>query len=199
VTRRGSARCPGAPTPEGAAAFLDREEIAEAVGRLGEEISAAYPEGLVLVGVLDACVVFMADLVRRLSVPCRVDFMALSAYRPGSSRVRIVKDLDSDIQGEPVLLVETLVDTGLTCSFVMEELKRRDPAGLELCALLDRVGRRVVPLRIAFGAFEAPGDMLVGYGLSFSGRYANLSRIVAVDQEFLVADQNAYVKGVDGR
>jgi hypoxanthine phosphoribosyltransferase len=120
-------------------------QLRAAVARLARELSAAYPDGVLLVGVLKGSVLFLADLIRGMTVPVEVDFLAISSYEPGTGRVRIVKDLGTDIGGRDVVLVEDIVDTGLTVTYVVGELRRRGPASVEVCALLDKAVRRLVP------------------------------------------------------
>ena len=107
-------------------------------------------------------------------MPCEIDFLGISAYTEGTGRVRIVKDLDHDVHDRDVVLVEDIVDTGLTCTYVLGELRRRGPASVEVCTLFDRRARRIVPVPVRFSGFEAPDELLLGYGLDVAGRYRNL-------------------------
>jgi hypoxanthine phosphoribosyltransferase len=165
---------------------------------LAGAISDAHPDGVVLVAVLKGSLPFFADLVRALRVPVEIDFLAISSYQPGSGRVRLVKDLDADVAGRPVILVEDIVDTGLTLAYLVGELGRRHPASLEVCALLDKTARRIVPTEIHYRGFEAPDVFLVGYGLDFAGRYRNLDRLLGGDLDVLTADPDAYVDQLYG-
>ena len=174
--------------------LIGAKEIQAAVRRLGGEVSAAYPGGVLLVGVLKGSVPFLADLVRALDVECSVDFLAISAYAEGTGRVRIVKDLDTDIWGRDVVLVEDLVDTGLTATYVLGELRRRGPRSVEVCTVLDKSVRRLVPVPLRFVGFEIGDDFVVGYGMDFAERYRNLDRIVAADLNALRADPDAHVE-----
>jgi hypoxanthine phosphoribosyltransferase len=174
-------------------------EIQAAAARIGAEMSAAYPGGVVLVGVLTGSVLFLADLIRSLTVPCEVDFLGISAYSEGSGRVRMVKDLDSDILGKDVVLVEDIVDTGLTCTYLLGELGRRGPGSVEVCALFDRRSRRIVPVPIRFSGFEASDDHLLGYGLDVQGRYRNLPFVAIGDTAALQRDPDSYVQSLYGR
>jgi hypoxanthine phosphoribosyltransferase len=122
-----------------------------------------------------------------------VDFMAISAYAPDTGRVRIVKDLDVDIHERDVVLVEDIVDTGLTLTYLLGELHRRGPRSLETCALLDKAARRIVPVPVRFRGFEIGDEFVLGYGLDFAGRYRNLDRVVAADLATLRADPDAYI------
>ncbi len=161
---------------------------------MGEELSSAYPRGVLLVAVLKGSLWFLADLVRSLRVDCRVEFLAISSYAEGTGRVRIVKDLENDIVGQEVVLVEDVVDTGLTCTYILGELGRRGPRSLEVCALLDKRARRLVPTPIRFTGFEVPDEFLLGYGLDFEGRYRNLAEVAAGDLDTLQEDPDAYVQ-----
>jgi hypoxanthine phosphoribosyltransferase len=163
------------------------------VTRLGAEISAAYDDGVVLVAVLKGSVPFVADLVRALTVVPLVDFMAISPYAPDTGRVRIVKDLDLDIHGRDVVLVEDIVDTGLTLTYLLSQLARRGPRSIEACALLDKTARRIVPTPVRFTGFEIGDEFVLGYGLDYAERYRNLDRVVAGDLEVLRRDADAYV------
>ena len=179
-------------------------ELRAAVQRLGAELSAAYPAGVVLVAVLKGSVLFLADLVRAMTVPPEVDFLSISAYgeqagagrgqpTQGSGRVRILKDLDLDISGRDVVLVEDIVDTGLTLTYLLGELRRREPRSLEVCALLDKEVRRIVPTPVRFVGFEIGDEFVVGYGLDYAERYRNLGMILAGDLEALRSDPDAHV------
>jgi hypoxanthine phosphoribosyltransferase len=176
-----------------------KQELEDAVARLGSELTRAYPDGVLLVAVLKGSIFFLADVVRWVRVRCEVDFLGISSYAKGTGRVRITKDLDSDVCGQNVVLVEDVVDTGLTCNYVLGELRRRDPASLEVCALFDRRARRIVPVAIRFVGFEAPDDLLLGYGLDVSGRYRNLPFVAAGQARVLENDPDAYVDDLYGR
>jgi hypoxanthine phosphoribosyltransferase len=169
------------------------EELHETVGRLGAELSTAYDDDVIVVGVLNGSVVFMADLIRSMTVTPVVDFLAVSAYAPDSGRVRMLKDLDVDIAGRHVVLVEDIVDTGLTLAYLTRELRLRGPASLEVCALVDRPARRILPAEVAFVGFEVPDVFVLGYGLDFAGRYRNLDLLAAADLATLVDDADAYL------
>jgi hypoxanthine phosphoribosyltransferase len=178
---------------------LGRGGIAERVGRLAEEIARDHPDGVVLVGVLKGALVFFADLARaiaRSDVPCDAvdDFLAISRYAPDSGRVRILKDLDLDVAGRDVVLVEDLVDTGLTLSYLLTHLEERAPRRVSVCTLLDRPERRIVPVVPRYVGEEIPGDaFVVGYGLHVGERYRNLPVIVRVDAATVAADPDAYL------
>jgi hypoxanthine phosphoribosyltransferase len=169
------------------------------VRRLWSRLSADYPDGLLLVAVLKGSVVFLSDLVRAISVPVEVDFLAISSYAPETGRVRIVKDLESDICGRDVVLVEDIVDTGLTLTYLLGELGRRSPRSLETCALLDKGCRRIVPTPVRFVGFEIGDDFVLGYGLDYAERYRNLDMVVAGDLLALRNDADAHVAELFGR
>ena len=179
--------------------LIDHAELRAGVGRLGAELSAGYPCGVLLVAVLKGSVLFLADLVRAMTIPVEVDFLAISAYTPGTGRVRIVKDLQSDICGRDVVLVEDIVDTGLTVTYVLGELRRREPRSVEVCALLDKSVRRLVPVPLRFVGFALEDDFVLGYGLDFAERYRNLDRVVAGDLVALRNDPDVYVEDLFGR
>jgi hypoxanthine phosphoribosyltransferase len=157
-------------------------------------MSSAYPDGVLLIGVLKGSVPFLADVVRAMTVPTEVDFLAISAYAEGTGRVRIVKDLEADIANRHVVLVEDIVDTGLTLSYVLGELRRRSPRSVEVCALLDKTVRRIVPVPLRFVGFTIPDAFVLGYGMDFAERYRNLDRVVAGDLRALRTNPDAHVK-----
>jgi hypoxanthine phosphoribosyltransferase len=128
-----------------------------------------------------------------------VDFLAISAYAPDTGRVRIVKDVDVDVYDRHVVLVEDIVDTGLTLTYLLQELRGRGPRSVEACTLLDKSVRRIVPTSVRFTGFDVGDDFLLGYGLDFAGRYRNLDRVVAGDLEVLRADPDAYVGALFAR
>ena len=170
-----------------------RAEVDAALKRLGRELQAAYPAGALLVAVQRGSILVLADLVRRIDAPCRVDFLSISDYAGGSGRARIVQDLETDIHDCDVVLVEDIVDTGLTCAYVLETLRGRGPRSLAVCALLDRRSRRIVPVPLKFVGFEATDELLIGRGLGVSGRYRNLDLVAAAESSVLQADRDAYV------
>ncbi len=147
-----------------------------------------------LVAVLKGSIPFLADLVRGLTVTPLVDFLAISAYAPDSGRVRMVKDVDLDLGGRDVVLVEDIVDTGLTLTYLLGQLRSRQARSVEVCALLDKVARRIVPTTLRFRGFEIGDDFVLGYGLDYGGRYRNLDRVVAGDLDVLRGDPDAYVR-----
>jgi hypoxanthine phosphoribosyltransferase len=177
-------------------------EIRRRVRELGEAITRDYSDRFpVLITMLKGGVVFLADLIRNIDLPLRVDFMSISAYGRGSEEsggvVRILKDLDQDIGGEHVLIVEDIIDTGLTLSYLMSALRARDPASLEVCALLDKSARRIAPLKIRYRGFDCPDQFVVGYGLDHQERYRNLPFILGVDDRNSTPEAlDAYLSGL---
>lgn len=173
--------------------LFDRAALHSAVERVGKEISRDHPNGLLLVGVLKGSVLFLADLARAVDVPVSVDFLSVSRFAPDSGRVRIVKDLDADITGLETVLVEDIVDTGLTSTFLVRHLEGRGARSVRLCTLLDRVQRRIVPIDVHYRGFEIDADFVLGYGLDFEERYRNLDRIVVGDVRALTDDPDHHV------
>ena len=158
--------------------LIDEEALQQRIADLGAEISADY-EGrdLLLVGVLKGAVVVLADLMRHLTVPCEIDFMAISSYgasTDSSGVVRILKDLDINIEGRHVLVVEDIIDSGLTLSYLVRNLEAREPASLEVCAQLTKPERREIDVDVRYVGFEIPNKFVIGYGLDFAERYRNL-------------------------
>jgi hypoxanthine phosphoribosyltransferase len=167
--------------------LIDEERLSGRVAELGAEISADY-EGrdLLLIGVLKGAVFFMADLMRHLAVPCEVDFMAVASYgdsTDSSGIVRILKDLDINIEGRDVLVVEDIIDSGLTLSYLMRNLEAREPASLEVCALMTKPARREIDVPVRYIGFEIPDRFVVGYGLDLAERYRNLPYVAVLSQD----------------
>jgi hypoxanthine phosphoribosyltransferase len=167
--------------------LVSSEDLQRRIAELGAEISRDY-EGrdLFMVGVLKGAVLFLADLMRNLTVPCEIDFMAVSSYgsqTDSSGVVRILKDLDASIAGRDVLIVEDIIDSGLTLHYLMKNLKARDPRSLEVCSLLTKPERRRVDLPIRYVGFEIPNRFAIGYGLDHAQRYRNLSFVAALDDQ----------------
>jgi hypoxanthine phosphoribosyltransferase len=166
--------------------LVESADLERRVAELGTEISRDY-EGrdLMLVGVLKGAVVFIADLMRHLTIPCEVDFMAVSSYgsqTDSSGVVRILKDLDASIGGRDVLIVEDIIDSGLTLQYLLRNLKARDPRSLEVCSLLTKPERRRVDLPTKYVGFEIPNKFVVGYGLDYAQHYRNLREIAVLEQ-----------------
>src|SRR5579862_4504382 len=165
--------------------LIDAETLQNRIRELGEEITADYAgRELLLVGVLKGAVFFMADLMRTIGVPCEVDFMAISSYgaaTDSSGVVRILKDLDINIEGRHVLVVEDIIDSGLTLSYLLRNLESREPATLEICALLTKPDRREIDVPVRYVGFEIPNKFVIGYGLDFAERYRNLPYVGVLD------------------
>jgi hypoxanthine phosphoribosyltransferase len=182
-----------APLPPGAPAVAEgllfsEEAIQQRVAELGRRITADYAgRDLVLVTVLRGGVFFLADLCRHIDLPLRLDFMAISSYahEAHTGAVRITKDLDEDLCGASVLVVEDIIDTGLTLNYLLSVLKGRGPASVEVAALLDRDVRRIVDLPIAYRGFTMPDRFVIGYGLDLRGRYRNLRYIATLPDEVM--------------
>jgi hypoxanthine phosphoribosyltransferase len=167
--------------------LIEKERLHARIAELGEEISADYAgRDLLLIGVLKGAVFFMADLMRRLTLPCEIDFMAVASYGAGtdsSGVVRILKDLDINIEGRDVLVVEDIIDSGLTLSYLVRNLEAREPASLEVCALLTKPDRREIEVPVRYVGFEIPNRFVVGYGLDFAERYRNLPYVGVLADE----------------
>jgi hypoxanthine phosphoribosyltransferase len=166
--------------------LVQRDDLAHRVKELGEEASRDYAgRKLLLIGVLKGAVFFLADLMRHLDVDCELDFMAVSSYgasTDSSGVVRILKDLDAPIEGKDVLIVEDIVDSGLTLSYLFKMLRARNPASLEVCALLTKPERREIELPIRYVGFEIPNRFAIGYGLDHAERYRNLPYVAVLNE-----------------
>jgi hypoxanthine phosphoribosyltransferase len=165
--------------------LVQADDLQRRVRELGAEITRDYDgEDLLLVCVLKGAVFFLSDLMREIDVPCEVDFMAVASYgdaTESSGVVRILKDLDAPIEGRHVLIVEDIVDSGLTLQYLMRNLKARAPASLEVCALLTKPGRRQAEVRARYIGFEIPNRFVIGYGLDHAERHRNLPYVAALD------------------
>ncbi|HJV04041.1 MAG TPA: hypoxanthine phosphoribosyltransferase [Actinomycetota bacterium] len=156
-----------------------RDRVRDLGGAITRDYAGRQP---VLISVLKGGAMFHADLLRAVDLEASVDFMSISSYGAGSSGVvRIVKDLDQDILGQDVILVEDIVDTGLTLTYLLGTLRGREPASLEVCALLDKSARRITPIDIRYRGFDCPDRFVLGYGLDHGERYRNLPFIVTVE------------------
>jgi len=179
------------PGEDVAEILIDEETLQRRVGELGARVTEDYRgRDLLLVCVLKGAVFFLSDLMRRIDLPVEVDFMAISSYGAGvdsSGVVRILKDLDVPIEGRNVLIVEDIVDSGLTLSYLLRALESRGPASLEVCALLTKPERRENEVECRYIGFEIPNRFVIGYGLDFAERYRNLPYIGVVRDE-LVAE-----------
>jgi hypoxanthine phosphoribosyltransferase len=172
-------------SPAGRHILYSREEISSVVDRLAAAISRDYHDKTpLLIAVLKGSFVFLADLVRRLDFPLELDFIRLSSYgrgRESSGVVRVVQDLRSAVKGRHLLVVEDIIDTGITVAFLLEYLKKKHPASVELCALLDKPSRRRTPVTIDYAGLTVPDEFLVGYGLDFDEKYRNLPDIYSLE------------------
>ena len=166
--------------------LIPQNRLQERVSELGLEISQAFDgKDLVMVAILKGSFIFAADLLRAMPTPCSIDFMGISSYagQPGSGVVRITKDLDESIAGRDVLLVEDIIDTGLTANYLLQTLKQRKPACVEICALLDKSARRIIDLPISYRGFEIPDVFVVGYGMDYQQAYRNLPYVATLKQK----------------
>lgn len=173
--------------------MIDRHEIDQMCRRLGAQISADY-EGreVVLIGVLKGAFIFMADLARYITIPCRIDFMSVSSYGSGtrtSGVVRINKDLDSDITGRHVIVIEDIVDTGLTLNHLKQLLGTRNPASIALCTAFDKPDRRKIEIEVDYVGMKIRDEFIVGYGLDFDGRYRNLPDVAILGDDAAGGDK----------
>jgi hypoxanthine phosphoribosyltransferase len=174
--------------------LLDEVALRDCVTRVGTEIAADHPDGVVLVGVLKGAMIFLADLAREIrDVDVAVTFVAISRYAPDSGRVRILHDVDLDLTGRDVVVVEDLVDTGLTLAYLLDHLRARGPRALQVCTLLDRQARRIVPLSVRYVGAVIPDVFVLGYGLHLADLYRNVPRVVVADRDVVARDPAAYV------
>jgi hypoxanthine phosphoribosyltransferase len=167
--------------------LISREEIAKAIARLASEISRDYQgKQPLLIGVLKSSFVFLADLIRQLDLPLEVDFVRLSSYEPGRKtpgKLKMTQGLKTPIKNRDVLVVEDIVDTGLSVSFLLDYLRKKEPASLKLCALTDKPSRRQVPLSIDYLGFTIPNKFIVGYGLDFDEKFRYLPDICFIEED----------------
>ncbi len=168
--------------------YYSEEQLAEIVSSLGKQISEDYKDkNLLLVSVLKGSVIFMADLMRAITVPCEIDFMCVSSYQNGtksSGVVKIIKDLDINLEGKDVLVVEDILDSGRTLGYLKTILEGRNPNSIKICTLLDKPERRVVPDLVAdYSGAEVPDEFIVGYGLDYGEKYRNLPFIGVLKSE----------------
>lgn len=164
-----------------------KEQLDEVVRELGRQISTDYEgRNLLMVSILKGSIVFMADLMRQITVPCEIDFMATSSYGSGtktSGTVRIMKDLDRDVRGYDILLVEDILDSGKTLNYLMDMLYARNPASIRICTLFDKPERREVDIKADYKGISVPDEFIVGYGLDFDEKYRNLPFIGVLRKE----------------
>lgn len=165
--------------------LVDRETIKDKVQELGKKISGDYEgQELVLIGVLKGGFMFLADLMREITIPIDMDFIAVSSYgesTQSSGIVRIIKDTDIDVKGKHVLIVEDLVDTGLTLRYLKDLFRTREPLSVRVCTAFDKPSRRKVNIGIEYRGIEVPDEFIVGYGLDYAGKYRNLPDICVIE------------------
>ena len=169
------------------AVLVSEQQLKDKVAQLGAQISQDYAgKDLVLVSILKGAVVFMADLMRAVTIPCSIDFMVVSSYGAGTTTtglVKIIKDLDSDLSGKDVLIVEDILDTGVTLSNLVPMLKMRDPNSVRICAILDKPSRRRADIQADYIGFQVPDEFVVGYGLDYDEKYRNLPYVGVLKPE----------------
>ncbi|MDA2919506.1 hypoxanthine phosphoribosyltransferase [Desulfobacterota bacterium AH_259_B03_O07] len=168
--------------------LITEKEISERVKELGKAISRDYSgKDPVLVAVLRGAIVFLCDLLKEISIPMSLDFLSISSYsgQVQTGVVRILKDLDQNIEDKYVILIEDIIDTGLTLNYILRTLKARKPAGVRVCALLDKKVRRIVDIPIDYRGFEIPDEFVVGYGMDYEQGYRNLPFIAVLKEEIL--------------
>ncbi len=167
--------------------MISEEEIARRVGELGKQLTEEYKDkDLLIVGILKGCMLFLSDLVRAIDLPLTMDFMVVSSYgsaTKSSGVVRIIKDLEREIEGKDVLIIEDIVDTGLTLSYLIENLKTRNPNSVKVCSLLDKPDRRKAQVDIGYVGFKIPDEFVVGYGLDYAEIYRNLPFVCVLKPE----------------
>ena len=167
--------------------MISEEEIAKRVKELGKQLTEDYKgKELLVVGILKGCMLFLSDLVRTIDLPLTLDFMVVSSYgatTKSSGVVRIVKDLEREIEGKDVLIVEDIVDTGLTLSYLVENFKARNPKSVKVCSLLDKPDRRKAQVEIQYIGFKIPDEFVVGYGLDYGENYRNLPFVCVLKPE----------------
>jgi hypoxanthine phosphoribosyltransferase len=179
--------------------LLDADTLAAHVRRLAREIERDHPDGVVLIGVLKGALLFFADLARAITtIPVELDFIAISRFAPDSGRVKILHDVDADIGGREVVLVEDIVDTGLTLAYLIGQLRERAPRTLSACTLLDRPKRRIVPSELRYRGVELDDEFVLGYGLHTRDLYRNLPFVAVGDREVVAEEPEAYVTQLYG-
>lgn len=167
--------------------FLTADQIQRRVEEMGEQISADFPDGPVyLIAILKGAFIFLADLSRAIRTPSRIEFIGISSYGRGktsSGEVKVTKDLDVSIEGHHVLIVEDIVDSGVTLTYLMNVLHQRRPKSLRIATLLDKPERRLRPVDVSYVGFQIPDEFVVGYGLDFAEDYRNLRDICVLTEE----------------
>ena len=179
--------------------LLDPDDLRAVLRRIGREIAADHPQGVVLVGVLKGALLFLADLARAIpDIDVEIDFIAISRFAPDSGRVRITQDVQIDIGGRDVVIVEDIVDTGLTLSYLSAQLAARGPRRLDVCALLDRESRRIVPEQIRYRGVVLEDGFVLGYGLHYRDLYRNLPFVAIGDRDMVRVRPDVYVSDLYG-
>lgn len=172
--------------------LITKEELESTVARLGREITRDYQgKTPMMVAVLKGAFIFMADLVRQVDIPCTLDFMCVSSYGKGmstSGQVKIIKDLDTTIEGKDVIIVEDILDSGVTLSYLMDLLRARKPASIRLCTLFDKPARHKVDIHIDYKGMEVPNEFIVGYGLDYAEVYRNYPEIAVLKPQVYTED-----------
>ena len=167
--------------------LIDEDTLQAKVRELGAKITEDYEgKNLLLICVLKGAAVFVSDLMKRINLPLEIDFMAVSSYgsdTKSSGVVRILKDLDKGIEGKHLLIVEDIIDSGLTLSYLIENLKARGPESVEVCTILDKPDRRKVDMNIRYTGFQVPDEFVVGYGLDYAEKYRNLPYVAVLKEE----------------
>jgi len=167
--------------------LVNQQQIVEKVKELGIQISLDYhSKELIVVGILKGAIIFLSDLIRSIDVPITLDFMAVASYGAGTSSsgaVRILKDLECSVEGKHLLVVEDIVDTGLTLKYLLDNLKARDPASIKICTFLDKPARRLIPVQPDYNGFAIPDRFVVGYGLDFNEKYRHLPYVAVLRPE----------------
>ncbi|MGD0618630.1 MAG: hypoxanthine phosphoribosyltransferase [Bryobacteraceae bacterium] len=166
--------------------LLSSKQIRDRVDELGREISRDYPEGpLYLIGILKGSFVFLADLARAISTPCRIEFMGISSYgrdKKSSGEVKVTKDLDVSIEGRHVLVVEDIIDSGITLTYLLNVLEQRKPKSLGIVAMLDKPERRQRPVQPRYVGYQIPDEFVIGYGLDYAEDYRNLKDVCVLHE-----------------
>lgn len=167
--------------------LIDEQKIAQRVKEMGEQITKDYKDSdLIVVGILKGAVVFLSDLIKEIELPLKLDFMAVSSYGAStqtSGVVRILKDLDEEIEGKDILIVEDIVDTGLTLHYLIDNLRSRKPNSIKICCFLNKPDRREVPVNADYKGFDIPDEFVVGYGLDYAEKYRNLPYVSVLDEK----------------
>jgi len=173
--------------------LFSEEKIAEIVQNMGRQISEDYKgKNLFMVSVLKGSLLFMADLMRSITVPCEIDFLSVSSYGSGtqtSGEVRILKDLDASLEGKDLLVVEDILDSGVTLSFLLKNLSARNPASIRLCTFLDKPERRRVDIHADYVGASVPDEFIVGYGLDYAEKYRNLPYVGVLKPEIYLSEK----------